>query len=198
MHNVSRTGTAFLIPFIASMILNGEVIGSFADPDSQFVALYSDANNRVAHVAGAFLLVLAGLSFAWFAYLLSCDAGSHQAALLIAGAAAASGMIVAALAWATVPLSIAFGALVGDPGFESGHAVLPQLGWVALGLGAMLPAGVFIAIAASTPELLPPWLVLASYSIAVLVSLTAFLFMTVLLFVIWVIAVTAIQWRLAG
>jgi hypothetical protein len=191
--NVSRAGTAFLIPFIASMILIGEIIGSFADPDSWFVALYSDAGNRMAHVAGAFLLVLAGLSFAWFAYLLSCEAGRHRAPLLITGAAAAGGMIIAALAFATVPLSMAFGAFIGDPGFESGHAVLPQFGWVAFGLGAMLPAGVFIAIAARTPELLPRWLVLVSYPIAVLVGLTAFLFMTVLLFIVWVITVTAIQ-----
>jgi len=193
MPNVSRAGTAFLIPFIASMILSGEVVGSFADPESQFVALYSDAGNRVAHVAGGFLLVLAGLSFAWFAYLLSRESGSYRAPLVIAGAAAGGGMIVAALSFATVPVSMAFGELIGDPGFESGHAVLPQFGWVAFALGAMLPAALFIAIAARTPGLLPRWLVLASYPIAVLVGLTAFLFMTVLLFVMWVIAVTAIQ-----
>ncbi len=91
MHTVSRAGTALLIPFIASMILSGEVIGSFCRSlTASSFALYSDANNRVAHVAGAFLLVLAGLSFAWLAYLLSCRAGSHQAALLIAGAAGRS------------------------------------------------------------------------------------------------------------
>ena len=195
MLNVSRAGTAFLIPFIASIILSGDVAGSFADPDSQFVALYSGAGNRAAYVAGAFLLVLAGLSFVWFAYALSCEVGSHRAPLLITGAAAAIGMIVAALAWATVPLSVSFGALYDDPGFESGQSVLPQFGWVAFALGAMLPAGVFIAIAARTPGLLPRWLVLTSYPIAVLVSLTAFLFMTFFLFVMWVIAVTASQPR---
>lgn len=115
--------------------------------------------------------------------------------LLVTGAAAAIGLFVAALAWATVPLSITFGALVDDPGFESGHSVLPQLGWVALGLGAMLPAGIFIAIAARVPGLLPRWLSLASYPVAVLVWLTAFLFLPLVLFVLWVIAVTASQWR---
>ena len=54
---------------------------------------------------------------------------------------------------------------------------------------------IFLAIAARTPGLLPRWLGLASYPIAVLVSLTAFLFLPFALFVIWVIAVTASQRR---
>lgn len=197
MLDVSRPGIVFLVVFIAAVILNGDVAGSFADPDSQFVSIYADASNRAVYVAGAFLLVLAGLSFVWFAYALSSEAGTFRVPLLITGAAAAIGMIVAALAWATVPLSISFGALVDDPGFESGQSVLPQFGWVAFGLGAMLPAGMFIAIAARTPGLLPRWLVVASYPVAVLVGLTALLFLTSALFVIWVIAVTASQGRRA-
>lgn len=191
MLNVLRPGIVFVVLLVGSFILSGDVAGSFADPDHQFVSLYSDAGNRAAYVTGAFLLVLAGLSFIWFAHVLSSETGSYRAPLLIAGAAAASGMIVAALAFATVPLSMSFGALYGDPGFESGHAVLPQFGWVAFALGAMLPAAVFIVIAARTPGLLPRWLAVASYPIAILVGLTALLFMTFVLFVIWVIAVTA-------
>jgi hypothetical protein len=141
MLNVSRPGIVFLILFIAAVILSGDVAGSFADPDSQFVSIYSDASNRAAYVAGAFLLVLAGLSFVWFAHALSCEAGSFRVPLLITGAAAAIGMIVAALAWATVPLSISFGALYDDPGFESGQSVLPQFGWVAFALAQCCPPG---------------------------------------------------------
>ncbi|QBX55535.1 hypothetical protein EXE58_08765 [Nocardioides seonyuensis] len=68
---------------------------------------------------------------------------------------------------------------------------------MAFGMGAMLPAGIFIAIAAWTPGVLPRWLVIPSYPIAILVSLTALLFLTSALFVIWVIAVTASQGRRA-
>lgn len=192
-HNASRPGAVFLALFVASVILSGDVAGSFADPDHQFVSIYADAGNRAAYVAGAFLLVLASLSFCWFAHALSRDAGSFRVPLLITGGAAAIGMFVAAIAWATVPLSISFGALFDDPGFESGHSVLPQFGWVAFSLGGMLSAGIFIAIGARTPGLLPRWLVLTSYPIAFLVCLTAFLFMPYVLFVIWVIAVTASQ-----
>ena len=141
MANVARPGIVFLVVFIAAVILSGDVAGSFADPDSQFVSIYADASNRAEYVAGALLLVLAGLSFVWFAYALSSEAGNFRVPLLITGAATAMGMIIAALAWATVPLSISFGALVDDPGFESGQSVLPQFGWVAFGVGSMLPAG---------------------------------------------------------
>lgn len=197
MLDVSRPGLVFLVVLVAAAILNGDVAGSFADPDSQFVSIYADAGNRAAYVAGAVLLLLAGLSFVWFAYALSSAAGTFRVPLLVTGATAAIGMVVAALAWATVPLSITFGALVDDPGFESGQSVLAQFGWVAFGLGAMLPAAMFIAIAARTPGLLPRWLAIASYPAAVLVGLTALLFMTSALFVIWVIAVVASQWRRA-
>jgi len=185
---VARPGSVFVVLFVGSVVLLGELVGSFADSDAQFVTLFSDSGNRIGYIAGSVLLVLAGLAFVWFAHALSCDAGSHRAALLITGAAAASGMIVAALAFATVPLSIQFGSLTGDPGLEAGQAVLPQFGYVAFGLGAMIPAGIFIAIAARTPGLLPRWLAVSSYPVAVLVALTAFLFMPFVLFVLWVVA----------
>ena len=102
---------------------------------------------------------------------------------------------MAALAWATVPLSLWFGSLVDDPGLEEGQAVLPQFGWVALGVGSMLPAAVFVVLVATTPGLVPRWLSVLSYPIAVLVAATALLFMPLIVFLGWVAAVTAIHWR---
>ena len=81
MLDVSRPGLVFLVVFIASAILNGDVAGSFADPDSQFVSIYADAGNRAVYVAGAVLLLLAGLSFVWFAYALSSAAGTFRVPL---------------------------------------------------------------------------------------------------------------------
>jgi hypothetical protein len=187
---VARPGSVFAVLFVGSVLMLGELFGSFADPDAQFVTLFSDAGNRITYIAGSVLLLLAGLAFVWFARALSGEAGEYRPALLITGGSAAGGMVVAALAFATVPLSIQFGSLVGDPGLESGQAVLPQLGYVALGLGAMLPAGVFIAIAARTPGLLPRWFSVTSYPVAVLVGLTTFLFMPVVLFILWIIVAT--------
>ena len=190
MVNIARPGSAFVVLFLGSSVLLGELVGSFADSDAQFVTLFSDSGNRIGYVIGSFLLVLAGLAFVWFAHALSCETGTRRAALLITGATAGSGMIVAALAFATVPLSILFGSTVGDPGLQAGQAVLPQFGFAALGLGAMLPAGIFIALATLTPDLLPRWLVAASWPVAVLVALTAFLYLPMTLFVLWVVAAT--------
>ena len=191
MLNISRPGSVFVVLFVGSSVLLGDLVGSFADPDAQFVTLFSAAGNRIGYIVGSVLLVLAGLAFVWFAHALSCETGARRAPMLITGATAGSGMIVAALAFATVPLSLQFGSAVGDPGLQTGQAVLPQLGFTALGLGAMLPAGIFIALAALTPDLLPRWLVAASYPVAVLVALTAFLFLPMVLFVLWVVATTA-------
>ena len=188
MLSVARPGSVFVVLFVGSVVLLGELVGSFADSDAQFVTLFSDSGNRIGYIAGSVLLVLAGLAFVWFADAVSHEARQHRPALLITAASTAGGMIVAALAFATVPLSIQFGSLTGDPGLESGQAVLPQLGYVAFGLGAMIPAGIFIAIAARTPGLLPRWLAVSSYPVAVLVALTAFLFMPFVLFVLWVVA----------
>lgn len=190
MVNVWRPGSLFVILFVGSVVPLGELVGSFADSDTQFVTLFSDTGNRIGYVVGSVLLLLAGLAFVWFAHALSCDTGAYRAPLLITGAAAAIGMIVAALAFATVPLSLLFGSLFGDPGLESGQAVLPQFGYVAFSLGGMLPAGIFIVIAARTPDLLPRWLSIASYPVAVLVSLTALLFLPFAVFVLWVVAAT--------
>ena len=190
MVNVARPGGVFVVLFLGSSVLLGELMGSFADSDAQFVTLFSDAGNRIGYVAGSALLLLAGLAFVWFADALSCETGSRRAPLLITGAAAAMGMVVAALAFATVPLSLLFGSFFSDPGLEAGQAVLPQFGYVAFSLGGMLPAGIFIAIAARSPDLLPRWLSITSYPVAVLVSITALLFMPFVLFVLWVVAAT--------
>ena len=187
----ARAGWTFVVLLVGSFVLLGELMGSFADPDRQFVALFSRSGDRLAFIAGSVLLLLAGLVFVWFAHAVSREAGQNHLGLLITGVSAAGGMIVAALAFATVPLSIQFGSITGDPGLESGQAVLPQLGYVAFGLGAMVPAALFIAIAARTPGLLPRWLAVSSYPVSVLVALTAFLFMPVVLFVLWVAASTA-------
>ena len=188
---IARAGWTFVILFVGSFVLLGELVGSFADPDRQFVALFSRSGDRLAFIAGSVLLLLAGLAFAWFAHAVSREAERYRPELLITGASAAGGMIAAALAFAAVPLSIQFGSITGDPGLEAGQAVLPQLGYVALGLGAMMPAAIFIAVAARTPRLLPRWLAVSSYPVAMLVALTAFLFMPVVLFVLWVAVSTA-------
>jgi hypothetical protein len=144
---------------VAAFVLSlGALVGSFADPDRVFFDRYAEGNNRVRDIAGTYLLALGGLAFVWFVHALSREARGSRVPLLVTGSLAAGGMILAAVAWATVPLSLWFGSLVDDPGLQEGQAVLPQFGHVALAMGGILPAAVFIILAARTPGLVPTWL----------------------------------------
>lgn len=123
MLNVLRPGAVFVVLFVGAGIPLGELIGSFADPDRQFVSLFSESGNRAAYLADAFLLVLAGLAFIWFVFALSVDTGRRRLPLLVTGTSAAGGMILAALAFAVWVLA-ATAASHGRPvplGNESSH-----------------------------------------------------------------------------
>jgi hypothetical protein len=107
---------------------------------------------------------------------------------------ATGGLIVAAAAFLTVPLSINFGNLYGDPAFGEGQAVIPQFGFAALTVGAMWPAAVMITTVALLGSL-PVWLSRVSYVVAVLLVVTCFMVAT--LFVLlpaWVV-LTALALR---
>ena len=196
MRGAARSGAVFVVLFVAAFVLSlGDLLGTFADPDRVFVQRFTDAGNRTRDLAGSYLLALAGLTFVWFASALSKEAESWRTPLVVAGSMTAGGMVLAAVAFATVPMSIWFGSLVDDPGLQQGQAVLPQFGYVALAMGAMLPASVFIVVVARAPGLVPRWLSIASYPVAALVAFTALAFMPLVLFVAWVVAVVATGWR---
>ena len=191
--SAARPGAVFVVLFVAAFVVAvGELVGTFADPDLVFAERFEDGGTRARDIAGSYLLALAGIAFAWFASAVGRDAAAVRLPLLLSGSAVAGGMLLAAVAWATVPLSRAFGALVDDPGLREGQAVLPQFGWVALAMGAMLPAAVFIVLVARTPGLVPGWLSVASYPAAALVAVTALLFfLSLVVFLAWVVAVAA-------
>ena len=194
MQTASRAGAAFVILFLAAFVLAvGTIVGMFADPDRVFIEHFADESNQVRGIAGSFLLALAGLAFGLFVDALSRRANERRTPLLITGFSAAGAMILAAVAWVTVPLSLWFGSLVDDPGLQDGQAVLPQFGYAALGMGAMLPAAVFIVLVARTPGLVPRWLSFVSYPVAALVAFTAVLFMPLFLFIAWVASVAFVQ-----
>jgi hypothetical protein len=195
VRGAAQPGAAFVVLFAAAFVVSlGDLVGSFADPDRVFVDRFADGGNRARDIVGSYLLALAGLAFVWFAHALSRQAETRRVPLLITGSIAAGGIVIAAVAFATVPMSLWFGSLVDDPGVQEGQAVLPQFGYVALGMGAMLPAAAFIVVVARTPGLVPRWLSVVSYPVSALVAVTALLFMPLFVFVAWVVAVVATQW----
>ena len=73
--------------------------------------------------------------------------------------------------------------------------MLPQFGYVALAMGAMLPAAAFIVLVARTPGIMPSWLSVVSYPVSALVAFTALLFIPLLPFLASVVTVAATHWR---
>ncbi|MCH7585469.1 MAG: hypothetical protein IH941_10015 [Acidobacteria bacterium] len=189
MTKVRRAGLVFIVLFVGAFILSGEIFGGFADPDQFFIELFQDAGARVRVMVGSYLMALAGLAFAWFAGGLADLAKRHAGVLRLTGYAAAGGMLLAAVAAATTPMSVWFGALVDDPGIQQGQGVLPQFAYVALFMGGLLPAGIFIIGAARSPGLLPRWLAFASYPVGALVAIAAITFIPMVLFPVWIIVV---------
>lgn len=190
--STAATGVVFVASFVAGMLLLGELFGAFADADRVFVEHFRSSADRARDIAGGYLLAISGGALAFLGHLISgpVAAASRRAAPLIRVTAlfAGGGLFVAALAFLTVPLSIWFGDLVDDPGLQEGQAVLPQLGYVAVTVGAMLPAAAMVALVARAGGL-PRWLRGISYVIAVL--LLAGVFATpVALLPVWVALVS--------
>ena len=189
MTRVGRSGLVFIFLFVGTFLLSGEIFGGFADSDQFFIERFQDAGARIRDIVGSYLLALAGLAFAWFAHEFADLAERHAGLLRLTGYAAGGGMLLAAVAAATTPMSVWFGALVDDPGIQQGQGVLPQFAYVAFAMGALLPAGIFIISAARSPGLLPLWLAMASYPVGALVAIAAVTFNSMFLFPVWMIVV---------
>jgi hypothetical protein len=127
MRGASRAGAVFLVLFGAAFVVSlNDLVGTFADADRFFEERFDDGATRVRDIAASYLLVAAGLAFGWFAHRVAAVATVRAQAILLSGVAAAAGMVGAAVAFATVPMSRWFGDLVDDPGLQDGQAVLPQ------------------------------------------------------------------------
>jgi hypothetical protein len=169
----------FVVAFVVGLALVGELAGSVGETDETFVELFSNDSRRLGGIVGSFLLVVAALAFLYFTQLLVASARRSDqevgwAFVSATGMLAVGGLIVAAAAFLTVPLSINFGNLYGDPAFGEGQAVIPQFGFAALTVGVMWPAAVMITTIALLGSF-PRWLNRTSYVIAALLVVTCFM-----------------------
>jgi hypothetical protein len=194
MKSASRAGGVFALLFVVSLVTLGDLLGSFGDSDRAFAKHFSNSGDRARDTLGSLFLVLAGFAMIWFAIAIAATRNDRRTSLIVTASLAAGGMILAGLALATVPLSISFGDLTDDPGLGVGQAVLPQFGFVALAIGAMLPAAALVIVIATTPGLLPRLLSLAGYPVAALLLLAVMVVPMVLLS-IWIAAVSVVLWR---
>ena len=194
MKSASIAGGVFALLFAVSLATLGDLLGSFADPDDAFETFFSDGGNRASVIVGSLSLVLAGYAMLWLAFAIAEAWDTRGMPLVVTASLACGGMILAGLALVTVPLSISIGDLTDDPGLGMGQAVLPQFGFVALVIGAMLPAAALVIVIARIPGLLPRWLSLAGYPVAALLLLALMVGPMVLL-AVWIAAVSAVLRR---
>lgn len=190
-------GIGFSVLFVGSLTaLLGELVGAFADAAETFSPYFDTTHERLRHALGAYLLTAAGLAFLAFTVRITAlggdrggsESGGRTARLVAAVFAALVALAAAALA--TVSLSIGFGKISGDPGIRDGQHLLPQLGYVGLMVPAAIAAGYavwLIARVAARSGILPAWMVVAGYVVAVL-QLFSFYSLPLFGLPLWVLA----------
>jgi hypothetical protein len=185
----------FVVLFVIGFVLLGDLVGSFADADRAFVDHFAEDSNRTKDIVGGYLLMLASVCLTWFAVALAAEATERRVSLIVMGSVAAGAMVIAAVAFLTVPLSVSLGDLYGDPGIGEGQAVLPQLAFTALFVGVLVPAAAFVVLAAREPGLLPRWLAIASYPTGALLLVAVLAFAPIMLLPAWVAAASITRSR---
>ncbi len=178
------------------------VVGTFIQPSpkdsknaTQWAVLWNSSSNRTKQILGAYLVVFGLLAFIWFASKLRSALGDGAGMMLTFGSVfAAMGMLFALVGTA----------IAGNKAFTSAPvpsgALSQQLSGLAAGIlvvpGA-LAAGVFVALAsylARRGGVLPGWLTIAGYVVAVL-QLAAVIFFPLLLVPLWVLVTSIVLLR---
>jgi hypothetical protein len=191
---IRLSGSAFVLLLLASGALFGELLGAFGDPDSVFEDHYASAANRRGDIAGAYVLAFTGIAFLVFSSRLQADLTSGTSEAMLSRLASASAivfsalLIVSAAALSAVSFSISFGEAFGDDRpFNSGYALMPQLGAVLLVIVAPLVAASYIvAFSLAAREHLSS-LVMAVSLFCALVLLFSVLYLPLLALPVWVL-----------
>jgi hypothetical protein len=192
-------GIAFAVLLVSGVILVDPVSGQ---SDQKFTEFYAERSNRIAVIAGMYLIALAGACFLWFLGSLrrvllraegapgtlstvSFAGGIVFAAMLCAGGAA-MGLVAASMSLGGEP----------QPSPEIGR-LFTQLGYTLILLFGMI-AGIVLIVGTSVLALrtgvLPLWLSLAGF-VAAGLSLLGVIFISAAAFPLWVVAVSIVMLR---
>jgi hypothetical protein len=186
-------GVAFVVLFVAGFI-------AFPTPDdnkdtAKWARWWTDSGHRVGAIIGAYLMVLGLLAFVWFMWSLNQRLRDRGGMMITFG----SLFVALAMISALVRASIAGSKQFGDVPIPSGDFArqFDQIGFGVLLVAGALTAGAFIATAsylARRDAILPGWLTMAGYVVAVL-QLAAALFFPFILFPLWVLVVSIVLVR---
>ncbi len=167
------------------------------DSDAAVLATYTDTGKRAGLTAGVYLLAGAGLAFIWFLASLRerlrrDDVGDRLSSIAFAGGLVYTAMLfTAGAAFGVLPLAIGVGEFEAEAVDPALARVLVQLGFTILLIYGLLAAAVMVvavSLAALRTALLPRWLTLAGFVVAVLL-LFGPVYMPQLLVPLWAVAV---------
>jgi hypothetical protein len=181
------------------------VVGNFIQPmpkhnksTTEWALLFNSSSKRTTEIVGAYLIVFSFLAFIFFASKLRAALGDGAGIMLTFGSVFAALGMVSAL----VAAAIAGNKVFGSAPVPSGPLAqqLNGLSGGILVLPAALSAGAFIGIAsflARRESILPGWLTIAGYVVAIL-QLAAVVFFPLLLVPLWVLVTSIVLLRRQG
>ncbi len=187
-------GIAFFVLFVVGFVV-------FPTPDNgkdtaKWARWWTDSGHRAGAVVGAYLMVLGVLAFVWFMWGLNQRLREPNGVMITFGSLFVGLALVSALVRAAIP----GGKVFGDTPVPAGADLARQLdntGFAVLLVAGALAAGAFVATAsylARRDAILPGWLTISGYVVAVL-QLVAGLFFPFVLFPLWVLVVSIVLLR---
>jgi hypothetical protein len=192
----------FAVAFVVGVLMISDTPDADAS-DAEWLDHYADSGNRWQIIVGAFILALATLGLLVFVSALRERLRDAPGAPWLSTAILASGVVLVAMIGVAGASSAAVPALVEIaegpvPTNADVPRTLEQIGFGALLLFGMVAAGVMIgatSAAGGRAALLPRWLVVTGYVVAVLVLIGGVFFLPMALLVLWVLVISIILVR---
>jgi len=190
-------GIVFVILWIIAFAITGSSPDS-GDSNAKILAYYADSGHRTRDIAGLFLVLAAALFFVWFlASLRSRLAAAEGGVGTLTASAFGAGLVSATLWFAGISTFVApsfaradTSKFVLDP---ATYRLINDLGYTLWFGGTTIAAVTVVATALLSLRtgLLPKWLAWLSFLVAATL-LFAFMFIPILIFLGWVLVVSAV------
>ena len=191
------SGVAFVVLFVVGFLM-------FEVPNdnrskAEWQKWWTDSGHRTTAIIGAYLMILAALAFVGFIGNLGRRIPGGGGPLVTFGSLFAGMVLVSAIARVVIPASNSFGdtPLPPEPLLGDLARQFDQMGWGLLLVAGALAAGAFTAVASFSARqhgILPGWLTMAGYVVAVL-QLAGHYFFPFVTFVVWVLVVSIVLLR---
>jgi len=187
-------GIAFAVLFVAGFLV-------FPTPSdekdsAQWSRWWTDSGHRAGAVIGAYLMVFALLAFVWFMWDLNRRLRDRGGMMITFGTVFVTLALVSALVRAAIPGGKLFGSTPVPPGADIARQ-FDNVGFAVLLVAGALAAGAFTATAshlARRDAILPGWLTIAGYVVAVLMLAAGF-FLPFVFFPLWVLVTSIVLVR---